>query len=431
MNGGGFQVISSGGVAYGTKLAKSATQVVSSGGVASTTMVISAIEAVFSGGTATGSVVSAKGLEIVFKGGTATDTTIDKGGRLLVLPGADVTGTKLSGGQVISSGVLINGGGKLTWDANIVSGVYLNSDQTLRVLPGGSASFIDNQDGSEIVYSGGQATDDYVTGYNGLTVSSGGTATGDIVTYGAEYVSAGGSADGAAINAGGEQNVYSGASTTNTTLNSGTENVSAGGLAVSTTVNSGGTEYVLSNGSATSTQIVGGAVVLDAGSVVSGGISFTGTKGGVVISSTVMPSAVFSGFGTGDTIDLANVSYNTNDKVKVKSTGLVAITTSTQTFTLNIAGATVGETDFSVNDYNGSVELERNAPGAAAASAKMNFLRPARASEATADIMQVRASPSLSTASHLSSAVHPPGAAVEIARPVVYGGLWMVISAQS
>jgi hypothetical protein len=60
-----------------------------------------------------------------------------------------------------------------------------------------------------------------------------------------------------------------------------------------------------------------------------------------------MPSTVISGFEVGDSIDLSYVPYSTSDSVSVNAPNLVTISAGSKTYNLHIAGATVGETDFS------------------------------------------------------------------------------------
>ncbi len=106
----------------------------------------------------------------------------------------------------------------------------------------------------------------------------------------------------------------------------------------------------------------------------SDGITFDG-KGELIIGSTVMPTTTISGFAAGDEIQLAGVKYHAGAKVKVKEAGVVEIIDGGATYSLNIAGATVGDTDFSFG--KGSVLTT-------SAKAKMEFLRPENSGVAAA-----------------------------------------------
>jgi hypothetical protein len=88
-----------------------------------------------------------------------------------------------------------------------------------------------------------------------------------------------------------------------------------------------------------------------------------------------MPTNVISGFVAGDTIQLAGVTYVSGATVTVASAGVVSIKDGSNTYNLNIAGATVGETDF---QFSSSSLLTKGA-----AAAKPKFL-PSLASSSAA-----------------------------------------------
>jgi hypothetical protein len=115
-------------------------------------------------------------------------------------------------------------------------------------------------------------------------------------------------------------------------------------------------------------MIAGGTLEIDGGTAVAG-IVFSGTDG--FLSDYALPSAVISGFtaGSGDEIELSGIGFVSSATVAVKKAGVVTISAGGKTYNLNIAGATVGETDFA---FSGNDILTR---GTQAASA-MTFMRP-------------------------------------------------------
>jgi hypothetical protein len=124
------------------------------------------------------------------------------------------------------------------------------------------------------------------------------------------------------------------------------------------------------SGSATIYGGIDAPVVIDRGTLLSAsdfsdGLTFHG-KGELIIPSS-MPSETIHGFGPGDKIKLEGVTYHAGAKVKVKEAGVVEIIDGGATYSLNIAGATVGSHDFSFG--KGSVLTT-------SAKAKMDFLRP-------------------------------------------------------
>ena len=152
--------------------------------------------------------------------------------------------------------------------------------------------------------------------------------------------------------------------------------VLANGTATATTIDSGGYEQIHSGGTAAATTIAGGTLELEVGAKVTGGISFSAAKGGkLTIDSVIMPGATIAGFIAGDTIALAGVVYNKTDTVAVAKPGVVTVTAPGKVYNLNIAGATVGETDFHFG--TGSLLTRTAAP------AKMQFLTPSAAAIAS------------------------------------------------
>jgi hypothetical protein len=144
----------------------------------------------------------------------------------------------------------------------------------------------------------------------------------------------------------------------------------SGGTATKTTVKTGGLEGILKGGTAAGATLAGGDLILEVGAKLTAGVSFTTVKGGeLILESATMPTATITGFAAGDTIALNGIVYNTNDSVTVAKAGVVSIVTPGTTYSLNIAGATVGETDF---HFRAGSLLTKSTQ----AKAVMDFLRP-------------------------------------------------------
>jgi hypothetical protein len=155
--------------------------------------------------------------------------------------------------------------------------------------------------------------------------------------------------------------------------NNAAEFVLSGGTATKTTVKTGGLEEVYKGGTAAGATIGGGELILELGATLTTGVSFTAVKGGeLVLDSATLPTATITGFIAGDTIDLAGIAYTSGDSVTVAKAGVVSINTPGKTYNLNIAGATVGETDFQFSTSSFLTKIT-------AAKPAMDFLRPAAA----------------------------------------------------
>ncbi len=197
----GVGMLTDSGTAYGPAIsagwgefvlpAGSAYHVVNSGG----------FQFIENGGIAPGMTVEGGGFEIVSSGGIASNTVAGSGGTLIALSGSDIAGSIASGGQIISSGVVV-----IANKAGAFSGVSIGSaafsrtsvgnTETAYVMKGGSyASAADH--GTLDVFAGGAASH--------ITVQSGAT----------ENVYAGGTDGNAVISGGGVQNVYSGGQISN------------------------------------------------------------------------------------------------------------------------------------------------------------------------------------------------------------------------
>lgn len=193
-----------------------------------------------------------------------------------------------------SAGLTTSNGSTLT--------VATNGTITGAVILSGGAAYVSGSDsdtllvqgGSEIIYSTGTVTGDNVYGVQVV----GGTASGETVYY------------------------------------DGLMQVASGGSASDTTVDAGGALVV--TGTASDTIIDGGTVVLyTSGAAVTGAVTFSGT-GGMLVEAAIPgagdgETAVISGFGMGDAIDLTQFSagatqslaYAGGDTVETVTSGSV------------------------------------------------------------------------------------------------------------
>jgi autotransporter passenger strand-loop-strand repeat protein len=257
-----------------------------------------------------------------------------------------------------------------------------------------------------------QPTRDYVYG--------GAVAYGTTVNSGTQEEDEGGITHSTVVNSGGGQAVQSGGIVYQTTVNNGgveqvgnidreglagigsasgtiinsggQENVITGGVAYGTDINSGGRE-VVSGGTEYSAKIAGGVLEIGSGGTLSSGVSFSGSGGKLLIDTTVMPTAVISGFALGDTIQLAAVAYSSASTVSVNSPGVVTVSAGGVAYNLNISGAVVGATNFSLSSATpggGTILKDPPAGGDVArigpdiSSASMAFLTPVNGGLASA-----------------------------------------------
>jgi hypothetical protein len=171
------------------------------------------------------------------------------------------------------------------------------------------------------------------------------------------------------VTAAGGKTTLTGLGTTATTLVSGAvEFVRSGGIGTGR-IDKGAFEEILTGGTVTATTIAGGDLELLIGAKITGTIAFSGTGGILDIFSATLPTGTIASFVSGDTIDLAGISYNINDKVTVGTAGTVTITAPGISYKLDIAGATKGESDFKFS--TGSLLTKT-----AAAKPAMAFLSP-------------------------------------------------------
>jgi autotransporter passenger strand-loop-strand repeat protein len=301
---------------------------------------------VYFGGSAVDTTVDSSSSDIVSNGGTAIGTTLNSGGYLFVISNGTVSDTQVSGGEIVSTGIVVyQPASGFTAYASSVSEVNLDGgrdyvlsggttisttvDGGLEWVRGGTASFTTiSNGGMEVVFGEGTTSfttvsrgdaEVYGTAFN-MTVDSGGRAdlVGGLAV--SMTVNSGASADldgqavdttmngdvfvgdrpisgttsGTAVNSAGAEYVSSGGTTTGTiVISGGTEYVSSGGTAISTTVNKGGVEAVFSAGSATFTTVSsGGYLVVFPGATQSDPL----LSGGQIVSTGAVVDQPNSGF---------------------------------------------------------------------------------------------------------------------------------------
>jgi autotransporter passenger strand-loop-strand repeat protein len=307
---------------------------------------------VSSGGTASGTLISSGGFEAV-RGGSENNAIVFAGGTLSVSAGVANNTTVSSGGlfRTVSAGIgsqtvvmgggsaLVSSGGLTVGDLVVGSGASTRAFEF--VFSGGIASgTVLSNTGVLVVSSGGLAVgtiavsnDANSPGSNGaLVVSSGGSASGAVISGGGIIVERGGVDSGTVISSGGVENVSSGTAVSGVVLFGGTLNVaqsgSLSGVASATTVKSGGSVYVFdggvtidpmigsggveivsSGGGTSNATIDGGLLDLQNGASAGSSLFFAESNGTLKVDGTTMPTAVISGFGLGDSIDLAGLGF--------------------------------------------------------------------------------------------------------------------------
>jgi len=359
----GLETVSAGGTSYDTKVRGLGHEVVLSGGAALNTSVEGTLY-VSSGGSATSTTIFANGNEIVSSGGKETGTVVSNGRETVLVGG------KSDAAQVLDHGTQIVKG--LAVDTSLEEGV--------QDIEGGTASSTAVVAYGEQYLDSGSSVDTYLEG-----------GYGDVYQF--VY---GGVASFTTVLGTGYQEVYSGGSSVGTKIEGGLEDVE--GIADVTTVGAdgpyGGALYVYSGGEAIGTRIVdgfeivssggttrdtfidGGVLTLTSGAKATGGITFESNSGTLLVHEKGMPDVVISGFEAGDNIDLAYVTYSAGDSVSVNTPGIVTVSAGGKTYNLHIAGAKVGETDFSFG--SGSI-LTRGAAD------RPGFLQPAASAAMAAD----------------------------------------------
>jgi autotransporter passenger strand-loop-strand repeat protein len=361
LSNGGYELVSAGGTAdYTTPKGKDSNMQVVSGVVSNTS-------------------VDYDG-SLGINAGKAYDTDTYSGSVLDVTEGGIIYNTVERGTVNLSDGAQAS---NTTMLAGIQSVMYATTYDT--VISGGyqeisfggvtSATTAVGFETGQVVSSSGE-TFDTTTSDGGFEDLAGGFSTSTTLkNSGTEAVSGriyGGNPSESFqtyISSGGHETVYSAGVAYETTIsNGGTETVSSGGMATRTKILMGGSEIISSGGVTSATTIKGGYLSLEEKGASRGSITFVGNDGELAIQTkAAMPTGTISGFGPTDSIKLSFIPYSAGDSVSVNSTGIVTISAGGETYNLHIAGATVGETDFTFG--SGSILTKSDAP-------QMTFLRP-------------------------------------------------------
>jgi autotransporter passenger strand-loop-strand repeat protein len=340
------------------------SEIVSSGGSTVDTSILAGQETLSSGGVATSAFINSGGVQYV-RGGTTYDTDIGYRAEEIVYAGvASDTLVSYDGGLYVSGGAA-DGATVQEGGLDVISGVISNtvaSDESVVALARGAISYNTMLSGNPYA----QGTTE--------TVYSGAVAHGTTVYNGAGETADGGKTYGTVVSSGGEQYAVS------------------GGISYDTLIFTSGYVSVADGGTESAASIDGGVLGVGYGGVLAGGVDFLGSSGQLEIATTVMPTTVISGFGPGDSIDLLMVAYSSASTVSVNSPGVVTVSAGGTTYNLNISGAVVGATNFSLSSaaYGGTMLTDPLAGsdvariGPELSAFKMTFLTPVNGGVASA-----------------------------------------------
>jgi autotransporter passenger strand-loop-strand repeat protein len=173
------------------------------------------IELIYSGATDTESTVNDNGFQYVYSGGAASNTVLNDPGEQIILAGGLASGAILSGGRQVVFGN--------------VGGTIIGSDGLQVVESGGVASgSILQAGGTSYIHSFGQEVGAQISGGNSDVF---GNATRDTIFAGSQVVESGGTASNTAVFSGGVEVVSSGGTAVVTTISGGKEELAAGAVA--------------------------------------------------------------------------------------------------------------------------------------------------------------------------------------------------------
>jgi autotransporter passenger strand-loop-strand repeat protein len=221
--------------------------------------------------------------------------------------------------------------------------------------------------------------------------------------------------------------VASGGVASGTNIHSGGSEI-VSGIASGSIVSAGGYETVASGGTETAGKIAGGTLEIVSGGKLATKLTFSGSGGRLTIDSPTMPTTTISGFAAGDSIKLAGVAYAPGSSVFVGSAGVVTVYTGSS-YNLNIAGATVGETDFHFGPGSiltkGAATLVKPAiTPASTSTAKMRFAAPADTpSSGTLSLADLLKTPVTAWLSGITSSAAP------VSAPAPVGGYGLDLAA--
>ena len=295
---GGFEFVSSGGIATGETVSHGGQISVGNGGLASGALVSNGgTLVVFVGGVANQTSIASGGTAIIYGGAIASATTIGSGGFERVSGNGNTFGTLISSGgiQTLSAGglargtIVRKGGMELVLSAGVASGIIVSLGGIASISAGGSAL-------QGLVGAGGYAL-----------VSAGGVASGlEIGAAGVAILSAGAVASSLIVDAGGVLIVQGGASNLGATggglvASTGVVLMSAGQAPVNSAstdariLGIGSREFVLSAGIDTNAVLTGGLLQVLSGGVASATAISAGGSAIIGAGGTLRAGSVFDG----------------------------------------------------------------------------------------------------------------------------------------
>ena len=258
VNENGILNVFDGGRASNTQVNAGGSMTVSDGGRASNTQVnTGGSMTVFDGGNASNTTVNAGGEMYVSAGCEATGVTVNYDGYLEILSDGSVTDVVENGGYVYIEDEDEGKPAKVTFKANVFSGLALNGTWA-SIHSGTTATDIEvNADGYLQITSGGSLANITVNDSGNLAVFGGTTGKTTVTSGGTIDVYGGGTAGNVTVTEGGELHVSRGGTATGAMV-SGTDAeilVSSGGTANDTTIDAEGYMEIFSDGIANNTKI--------------------------------------------------------------------------------------------------------------------------------------------------------------------------------
>jgi autotransporter passenger strand-loop-strand repeat protein len=306
----------------------------------------------------------ALGLEV--NQGTDSGTHVGLGGNL-VNAGLSVSATVASGGVLFTVNATVRGAVIATGGIELEEGYGLPTIASGSIINGGLQGVAGGAVAiGSVVNSGGELVLGGKANIGGtLTLLPGGIASATAVNAGGwQFVNLSASASATKINSGGNMVVNSGGTASSTVVKSGgTELVRSGGIDRVSVVSSGGLEFISSAGTLSGGSVITGGkiTVFSGGNVlhgltISGGtalvsgtvaagqaVTFAGPGGKLAIGSQGVVSAVISGFGTGDRIDLGGFAFSSSGVTSSFKavTSTLTVSSGGKTVNLTLAGSYV------------------------------------------------------------------------------------------
>jgi len=291
----------------------------------------------FAGGTLMndGLISAASGYAVSFSAGTDNLLVIDAGATFIgAVNGGDLVGGTAAGSSELA---LATGNGTL---ANF--GAQFSNFQTITFDAGAAWTITD--DGDRI------ATGEVIAGFGlgDTLVLTGYTLGGPATSYA--------SGIGLVLDGGTTLDITGSLATADFLVTSdGTNTTITETLVSGVTAPAGSSETIGAGVTVAMPTLSGGALTLASGGSITGDISFSGTGSTLVIApagngSTTVPTNTITGFAAGDTIELGGVAFVADeDSYTVATAGTVTVDANGTFYNLLIAGAYVGEDNFSLS----------------------------------------------------------------------------------